>query len=140
MAIGKNIVCSYLTALLFSLTYSTLISKCCLEYVWQNGCCREVRADSLRTQLGMYCTADTGCKLNPTKCSRRLCEELCKKLSKRVSVIACQHKKFSNRSVGNDCVAVHGALPEVKPPKDPRITECQCAIIGKCFRMYTSFS
>ena len=104
----------------------------CSEYIWQNGCCHEVCPDSLRTQLGMNATIDTRCKKNPNNCSRDLCEKLCKKLQKSSTIIACEHIKYSDWSIGNDCVAIHGCVPEVKPPpSDSRITKCQCAILGK---------
>ena len=101
-------------------------------YIWKNGCCHEVCPDSLRTQLGINATIDTRCKKNPNNCSRDLCEKLCKKLQKSSAIIACEHIKYSDWSIGNDCVAVHGCVPEVKrPPRDSRITECRCAILGR---------
>ena len=111
----------------------------CSEYIWQNGCCHEVCSDSLRTQLGMNATIDTRCKKYPNNCSRDLCEKLCNKVNRLgAPIIACEHIKYSDWSIGNDCVAIHGCVPEVKlPPSDSRITECRCAILGK-YKFFSS--
>ena len=69
-------------------------------------------------------------KCQPGECPRDVCEDLCKKLNNDTPIIACEHIKKSDWSIGDDCVAIHGDVPEIKPSSDTSITECQCAIIG----------